>query len=338
MNVYRDARALIRVFVPTYRRHALLPRALESLRAQTFTDWTCEVHNDDPTDSFPAEFVKRLGDPRIELHNHARNLGAIGAFNLFYHPTCEPFYSLLEDDNWWEPKFLDTMIREMQSHPDVTMAWCNQQVWEELPDGSWRDTGQFANPTEQSGPRLVEFGAAKQVMAALHANGAMIMRSCAGETYPIPLDFPFAAIEATRERMMRHPLLYVPQPLAIFAKTLQTSRSESRAEWAMVQTMLAATFFKHAHYDDVRLEELFADARAQRPPNTSAFIYAALVEPRCRNLLRHSKLLDWLLLLRGVIRRPNMLWRVLRSRQRHANWWQVLEHHTAERFKKALSR
>src|ERR1700739_258820 len=43
-----NSQAQVRVFVPTYRRPKLLPRALDSLLAQTFTEWECEVHNDDP--------------------------------------------------------------------------------------------------------------------------------------------------------------------------------------------------------------------------------------------------------------------------------------------------
>src|SRR5437868_5156255 len=114
LSVLPDQNSLVRVFVPTYRRHRLLERALASLRAQTFAGWVCEVHNDDPTDQFPAELVKKIADPRIQIVVHERNLGAAGTFNLFYRGTQEPFYSLLEDDNWWECEFLENMIRELQ--------------------------------------------------------------------------------------------------------------------------------------------------------------------------------------------------------------------------------
>jgi glycosyltransferase involved in cell wall biosynthesis len=338
LNVSDDSCALIRVYVPTYRRNFLLQRALGCLRAQTFVDWKCEVHNDDPIDNFPTDLVNRLRDPRIEVCDHERNLGACATFNLFYRPTREPFYCLLEDDNWWEPEFLETMIRELRRHPEVTMAWCNQKVWEELPDGSWQDTGQFVNLPEQGNPRIIEFGAARQIMGAVHANGAMLLRSGPGEFYETLTDFPFAAVEAIRERMISHPLLYVPRPLAVFAKTRQTARSESRAEWAIAQTILAATFFKHANYSEVHIAELFADARRRRPPATNALLLAALVEPECRSLLRYAKMTDWLLLLRGVIRRPSVLWRVVQSRQRHANWWRFIDQHTAARFNQLRKR
>jgi glycosyltransferase involved in cell wall biosynthesis len=337
MSAVHEMPPLVRVFVPTYRRQTLLLRALESLRAQSFTDWVCEIHNDDPADCFPDQFVNVIRDPRIVVRNHQRNLGSSATFNLFYHPTSEPFYSLLEDDNWWEPQFLDRMIYELKVHPNVTMAWCNQKIWEELPDQSWRDTGEFANPPEEGASRLVWFGNLEQMMGAIHANGAMLLRS-SGKTYTTPRDCPFTWVEASRERMIPHPLLYVPQALAVFGRTRQTARSLNRAEWVVGVTMLSATFLKHANFSDADLENATAEARRDRPPNTNALLLAALVEPACSKLLRYSKLRDWLLLLRSIVRRPNVLWRVIRARRLHPDWWQFLEYHTAARFAESRSR
>lgn len=329
-----DQQTQVRVFVPTYRRPALLPRALKSLLAQTFGGWKCELHNDDPDDPFPAQLVKSLGDSRIELRQHERNIGANATFNLFYRPTVEEeFYCLLEDDNWWEPEFLEVMVAEMRSHPRVVMAWCNQKIWEELPDGSWRDTGRLVNAVEGiSRPQLVEFGQFRQVMGALHGNGAMIVRSSAGQTYEVPTDWPFVAVEPFRERMMQHPLLFVPRSLAVYSKTIGTARSERLADWITVQTILAATFLKHCRFPASSFGALFAAARKMRPPLTTVMILTALVETRCRHVLRHSRPVDWFLFLRGFIRRPHVFWEVIESRWRHPDWWSLLDHYTAARF------
>jgi hypothetical protein len=160
----------------------------------------------------------------------------------------------------------------------------------------------------------------------------MLLRSRFGRTYATPLDFPFAAVEPIRERMMCHPLLYVSKPLAVFAKTRETARAESRAEWAIAQTALAATFVKYAEFADPHRVELFAYARAQRPPATNVLLLAAMMDPACRSLLPHTKISDWLLLLRGIIRRPNVFWRVVCSKWRHEDWWHLLDQHTAARF------
>jgi glycosyltransferase involved in cell wall biosynthesis len=329
----KQLNARVRVFVPTYRRNKMLERAINSLRAQTFNDWICEVHNDDPTDRFPSRFINSLNDNRFDMCNHERNLGPRETFNLFFRPTREPYYTMLEDDNWWCPEFLSTMTRELDEHPNATLAWCNMKVWQELSDGSWHDTGQYARPLDvDSSSRLFVFGDPTQMKGYLHANAGMLIRSKADGSYTIPADWPLTAEEAFRERMIPHPLLYVPKPLANFGHTLQTARSESRAEWEILQAFLVATFLKYANYDDVTLARLFFDARKQKPAGTNALLHAALIEPRLRNLLRYTSAKDWVILLRGLIRRPNVAWCVMRSKRRHLNWWLILDKATAARF------
>jgi glycosyltransferase involved in cell wall biosynthesis len=328
-----NSRAQVKVFLPTYRRPKLLPRALDSLLAQTFQEWECEVHNDDPTDTFPGRLIESIGDRRIQLHQHQRNIGANATFNLIYRPVAQEFYSLLEDDNWWEPEFLDTMIGELRRRPDVAMAWCNQKIWQESPDGTWRDTGRLVTPAKESAaPEPVGFGQFRQIAGALHSNGAMMMRSHPGERYEVPIDWPFVAVEPFRERMLRHPLLFVPKPLAVYCKTKDTARSESKADWLTAQSALAATFLKHCRYGDADLAALFVAARRLRPPLTTAMILAAAMEPQNRSMLRHSRPIDWFILLRGLARRPRVFYAVLRSRRRHPDWWNLLDRYTAARF------
>jgi glycosyltransferase involved in cell wall biosynthesis len=321
------------VFLPTYRRPKLLPRALDSLLAQTFEEWQCEVHNDDPADTFPGKLIESIGDRRIRLHQHQRNIGANATFNLIYCPVAQEFYSLLEDDNWWDPEFLDTMVAELRRRPEVIMAWCNQKIWEELPDGTWRDTGRLVTPANESAPpEPVWFGQFRQMAGALHSNGAMLMRSVRGESYEVPIDWPFAAVEPFRERMVRHPLLFVPKPLAVYSRTRDTARAESMADWLTAQTVLAATFLKHCRYSDIDLAAFFVAARRLRPPLTTAMILAAAMEPQNRGMLRHSRPIDWFVLLRGLARRPHVLYAVLQSRRRHTDWWNLLDQYTAARF------
>ncbi|HEY1796210.1 MAG TPA: glycosyltransferase family A protein [Stellaceae bacterium] len=330
----------IRVFVPTFRRPALLARALESLRRQTFTEWVAEIHNDDPDDRRPQEIAAALDDRRIEFHQHAANLGAVAVFNLIYRPVRERYFAILEDDNWWEPRFLEVMLAEMERHPHVTLAWCNQRIAEELPDGSWRVTDEFARPlTPEAAPEpdLVDFGDLRQAIGAHHGNGAMVMRVVDDASYETPGDWPFGGIEHWRERMIGHPLLYVQEPLAVFSRTLETARTEGRREWAKAQVLLAASFVKHSAFDAARLAALLADARASRPPATTPLLIAGLIEPRCRRLLLQSRWRDWLLLLRGACRRPAILWHMLRCRRRHPDWWRGLDRHTEARFAQVRS-
>jgi hypothetical protein len=324
------------VFLPTYRRAKLLPRAIDSLRAQTHTDWVCELHNDDPADPFPAELAARVADPRIQLFQHAHNLGPIATFNLFYRPVAETFRSILEDDNWWEPEFLEKMLEAMATFPNATLAWCNQHVWQEWPDGSWEDTQSFVNPREPSatGPRPIPWGHLRQVMGGLHANGAMIMRSRPGESYATP-DIPFAGIESYRDRMVPHPLIYVPQPLANFARTLQTARRDTTPRWGAFQLALATSFMRHDPFRRSHSKEIWTHFKNQHPPMTNELMAAALICREARPFLRFARLTDWLRFLLNAGRHPSAFSHKLRVRSEHPDWWNELDRLTAARFAEA---
>src|SRR5215469_8347749 len=253
--------ALCRVYLCTFRRPKLLERALNSLVSQTFTDWLCEVHNDDPRDPFPGDLVRRIGDRRISVINHRENLGPIKSFNLFFKSVAEPFFSLLEDDNWWEPNFLQVMVSTMSLYPEVQVAWANMRYWEELEDGTWQDTGRNIWEVEWTEPRLIQWPDRRQLPGALHSNGAMLARS-EFEYYAVPETINFAAIESFRERTFVHPLLFVPQRLANFAVTRTTARPSDAASWMHALAVLAGTFLLEIKMSPNQLRQLWTGARS----------------------------------------------------------------------------
>lgn len=323
--------AIVRIFLPTYRRPALLPRAIASLQAQTCTDWVCEVHNDDPDDPQPAALLSQLDDRRFHYRHHDRNLGGVATFNLFFRAAAEPFYAMLEDDNAWEPEFLTTLLGIAREQQDATVFWCNQQIWHEERDGV-RFSGRCVHDAERSGPaRRITWGQPEQIFGALHANGAALFRSRPGDAFVTPA-IPLALVEAFRERMFPHPMVYVPTPLAQFTRTLRSARSDDRGEWAVAQTLLVASFLRHARWDATGVARVWRRAREQNPASTGTLFAAALMEPALRPLLRFATASDWLRFLRSTARRPGVLRRVLRSPRAHADWWEFLERHTAARF------
>ena len=325
------ASARVRIFLPTYRRNALLRRAIDSLLAQTVSDWVCELHNDDPNDPFPGKLVAELGDPRIGLVQHPRNLGGTATFNLFFKATAEPFYSLLEDDNWWEPDFLATLLETAAAHSDKVVFWANMKIWQELIDGSFQFTGRTVREATSGPTQLFDWGQRGQIQGAIHSNGAALFRSRTGDNFSIPA-VPFSVVEMFRERLFPYPLVYLPRPLANFSVTIASARSQDHAEWAVLQTMLTATFLRHANYSSTQLEQIWNDARNARPPATAALIMAALAQSGHSHFPAQAKLIDWLRLMRGTLRRPIIFWKILLSPRLHADWWTWLDYHTARCF------
>lgn len=320
--------ALVRIFLPTCRRAALLARALASLRAQTFQDWICELHNDAPEDDQPRRLATQLNDPRVHYHHHDKNWGPVAMFNHAFSGGPEPFLALLEDDNWWEPDFLSTALSALHAHPTAAAAWANLRIWREEADGEWTDTGRAIwrtqEPQHPPSPRLLHWPQPLQCFDALHSNGAMLVRTPASRNALVPADLPFAVIEPARERLLAGGWLLLPQILGHYALTRQTARERDRAAWTRAQLLVAASYLLTVRSSPEDLRELWRELREQTPPSTGLLFNAALSGVRPFALLRHARPIDWLRFLAGAARHPRTLARGLRFRSRHPEAWRAL--------------
>lgn len=316
----------VRVFLLTCRRPALLRRALNSLLRQTMTDWVCELHNDAPEDDTPRRLVAELADPRIELRQHERNWGAVTAMRHAYAGGPEPFASLLEDDNWWEPNFLAAATAALAGCPDAALAWANMRISREESDHSWTDTGDviWDDTAAGTGPREYHWPEIYQAFDALHSHGAAVFRP--SRFIPIPAATPLSIIEPVRERAALGPLLFLSMPLAHFAVTRVTARSSDRVGWLQSKLLLSCSFFTRHPPEPALLAALWRVRRAQRPRDTAILFFTAIALRRW-NLLEGAVAADWVAFLRGVVRHPLTALRGLRFRREHAATWAWLLAH-----------
>ncbi len=282
-----------RVYLFTYKRNHLLPRAVESLLAQTFTDWICEVHNDCPEDLFPAEFIASLNDERFIMKNHAVNLGAVVSFNLAFAGCSEPYTSILEDDNWWEPDFLKEMIAVMDNNPGIKVSWSNMKLWREEPGNIWTDTNKTTWPGHKS--QFFEWPQSRQAINALHSTGAMLYRGQYASNYLAPTFTLLNAIELVRERSFEHPVYLNAKPLANFAVTLVTNRDNDPYTWIATQVMTLASFIAASPDKNKTMRETLAYYRQQRPIPTANFFLANIFILKDGRLYKHFTVTDWLL-------------------------------------------
>jgi hypothetical protein len=113
----------VTVLVPTYNREALLPACLESIRAQTYTDWKAVVGDNASTDG-SADIVRAMGDPRFELVLRAENVGYVRNTNMLLDGVDTELVAILHSDDWWEPDFLARLVDLLDNAPDAIMAAC----------------------------------------------------------------------------------------------------------------------------------------------------------------------------------------------------------------------
>lgn len=229
------------VTVVTYRRANLLRRALASVRAQTHSNWHCRVVNDDPEDPEVQNVIDEVGDLRIGLFEPMVKRGASASFNLAFEAQDCDYASLLEDDNWWDPRFLEVMVRAMEMHPEVGAACGNERVWKEQSDGSWKDTGQVIWKESNDELYLTSFPAA--CGSAKICNSSLLVRRAGREAWLTPDDIPVDVTEHFRERMIPQPLLLVRETLVNYAETLKTHRDTRGNVWGEYQILMIGSVF-----------------------------------------------------------------------------------------------
>ncbi|NHA04952.1 glycosyltransferase [Mucilaginibacter sp. HC2] len=323
-----------RVYLFTYKRNHLLPRAVESLINQTFQNWVCELHNDCPDDPFPAAYIQSLNDPRFILKNHTVNMGAVAGFNLAFAGCTEQYASILEDDNWWEPNFLEEMIALMENNPAVNISWSNMNLWQEKAGNEWQNTGNTIWP---AGAYTTTFSwpAQQQVTSALHSTGAMLYRGKYAHHYLAPHETLLNAIELVRERAFEHPIILNNKPLANFAITISTNRSADPYPWIASQVMLLASYIKASGNDVAIIKETLSYHRQLKPNPVASFFLADLFLLKNRSLYKYFSLSDWMVIGKWLVRNGHKLNYIKTYLASQKETYHFLLKHTRSRFQES---
>lgn len=111
------ARPDLSVVVPTRNRPSLLPVAVASVLAQTYDDLEVVVV-DDASDRPAIAALAGLDDHRIRLLRHETNIGLAAARNSGIAAARGERIAFLDDDNTWEPTFLEHLVAAADAYGD----------------------------------------------------------------------------------------------------------------------------------------------------------------------------------------------------------------------------
>lgn len=326
-----------RIFLFTYKRNNLLPRAINSLLQQTMPDWVCELHNDDPGDPFPAAYVCGLNDSRFTIVDHEVNSGPVRSFNLAFAGCDEPYASMLEDDNWWEPDFLETMIGILAEQPQLNVAWANMQLWQEHPDNRWSNTQRTTWPVGE-GTSLFNWPAKQQAFSALHSTSALLYRGSYASAYQVPENVLLNAVELIRERAFEHPICLVQRPLANFAITLATNRSANPYLWIANQLMMLASFVETAPDPEEIFENSLKFYRSHQPSPIANFFLVNVFILKKTAYFKFLSLRDWYITGKWLIKNGHQLPFMKKYLKSQLNVYDFLIKQTGLRFKESTSK
>ena len=132
------------VIIPLYNKAPYIRKALESVLAQTYTDYEVIVVDDGSTDDSCAiadEFVREaMGNGLWAIDEETnrqspianrlmllkqQNAGVSAARNNGVAQASGDYITFLDADDWWEPTYLERMAQLIEDYPEAGLYACN---------------------------------------------------------------------------------------------------------------------------------------------------------------------------------------------------------------------
>jgi glycosyltransferase involved in cell wall biosynthesis len=110
--------------LPVYNGEQYLAQSLDSLLAQTFTDFTLVISDNGSTDGTAAicrSYAQR--DARIQYHRSDINRGAAWNFNRVFELAESPYFKWAAYDDLCAAEFVERCIEVLDRNPQVIVAY-----------------------------------------------------------------------------------------------------------------------------------------------------------------------------------------------------------------------
>ena len=112
---------IVSVIMPVYNTAKYVQGAIESVLAQTFTDFELLIIDDAGSDH-SIELCRAYDDARIRIISQ-QNRGLAGARNTGIRNARGQFVALLDSDDLWEPKKLERHVAHLRRSPRIGVSF-----------------------------------------------------------------------------------------------------------------------------------------------------------------------------------------------------------------------
>lgn len=120
----------VEIFMSTYNRAYLVKEAIDSVLAQTFKDWKFIIIDDCSHDDTWTTLQKYKSN-KVTLIRNETNLTSGPSKNCHMLTSKAKYLAVIDDDDKWEPEYLDILVKALDKNPDCDIAYCD----------AWREDG-----------------------------------------------------------------------------------------------------------------------------------------------------------------------------------------------------
>ncbi|MDQ4075779.1 MAG: glycosyltransferase family 2 protein [Chloroflexota bacterium] len=113
----------VSILMPTFDHARFIRRAIDSLLAQTLSEWELIVVDDGSTDETPIIVKPFLVDKRIHYHRLDSNQGLGRALNYALEHARAPLIAYLPSDDVYHAEHLASLVEELSNNTDAVLAY-----------------------------------------------------------------------------------------------------------------------------------------------------------------------------------------------------------------------
>jgi glycosyltransferase involved in cell wall biosynthesis len=121
------------VVIPAYNRAKIIPRAIDSILAQTFTNFEIIVVDDGSTDDL-KKVCDAYNSSKIHYY-YQNNAGSNPARNTGIGHSRGEYISFLDSDDAWEPEYLNEVAKKIAEDTELGLVWV-KNIKKLLPEGT----------------------------------------------------------------------------------------------------------------------------------------------------------------------------------------------------------
>ncbi len=123
---------LISVMMVTYNRPQYIRHAIESLQAQTISDWECIIICDDEGNE-TRDIIDSINDKRVRLLMNRQRTGCPNARNMALQLARGEYVAILDDDDAALPARFETQYNHFLGNPELLIDAGGMEIM--APDG-----------------------------------------------------------------------------------------------------------------------------------------------------------------------------------------------------------
>lgn len=221
------------VGLPVFNGEAFVSDAIESIIAQTFTDWQliiCDNASTDRTGEICRSFAER--DSRISYVRNEENIGLAPNHNKAFMLSKSELYKWQAHDDVCLPKFFERCIEALDNNPTAAVAY----PWGSAIDGegqpvqrfSWINPQRYDQPSPEERFRLLtgnfdRFNRAGAQHPGIYFFG--VMRSKLLRKTRLEMSHMWADISMLAELTLEGPFIEVPEVLSLMRVDIPNASS-----------------------------------------------------------------------------------------------------------------